>query len=186
MPVSRSRQLFGLALVAVALLWQGLGDRIQAAVTPDRSGCPHSSDLPHPDRLAEARAAVLCLLNQARVAHGLPALAEAPRLQQAAQEHAADMGRRDFYAHRNPDGVDPDQRIRATGYEGRTTGENIHWGVGLHATPAHIVEDWMHSPGHRANILRPAFTHVGTGIGYDAPQALFQGDAGVYVNDFAG
>ncbi len=186
MPVSRPKQLLGLALIAVALLWPVVGDRLQAALTPNRGGCPHSGDLPDRSKAAQARAAVLCLLNRRRAAHGLPALVEDARLQAAAQAHAEDMGARSFYAHRSPDGVIPDRRIRAAGYHGRMTGENIHWGVGLNATPARIVDDWMNSPGHRANILRAGFTRVGTGIGYDAPEPLRPGRAGVYVNNFGG
>jgi uncharacterized protein YkwD len=174
------------SVVALALLWPVVGDHIQAAVTPDRDGCAHTSDLPKPSTTAQARTGVLCLLNHHRAARGLPPLREDSRLQDAAQAHAEDMGRRDFYAHRNPDGLEPDTRIRSTGFEGRLTGENIHWGVGINATPARIVDDWMNSPGHRANILRRSYTHVGTGIGYDSPEALSRERAGVYVNNFGG
>jgi uncharacterized protein YkwD len=95
------------------------------------------------------------------------------------------MGRRDFYAHRNPDGTNPADRILRAGYNGRITGENIHWGVRINSTPAEIVRGWMDSPGHRANILRPTFSEVGTGIGYDAPEPLVDA-AAVYVNNFGG
>lgn len=96
------------------------------------------------------------------------------------------MGRRHFYAHQDPDGTQPDERIRRAGFDGRTTGENIHWGVGANATPARIVDDWMDSPGHRANILRASFTRVGTGVGNDAPDPRADGPAGVYVQNFGG
>ncbi|MCW3011321.1 MAG: hypothetical protein JWO90_1725 [Solirubrobacterales bacterium] len=182
----RSRQFIGLAAVALALLWPVLDDRVEALTTPDRAGCPHSSDLPSQASAAQARGAVLCLLNQHRAAAGLPAFLEDPTLGLAAQTHAEDMGRRDFYAHQTPDGTEPDQRIRQAGYAGSTTGENIHWGVGANATPARIVDDWMASPGHRANILRVSFSRVGTGIGYDPPETLATGRAGVYVNNFGG
>jgi uncharacterized protein YkwD len=77
-------------------------------------------------------------------------------------------------------------RAACAGYRGRTTGENIHWGIGINATPARIVDGWMNSPRHRANILRSEFTQVGTGIGYDAPERFADGDAGVYVHNFGG
>jgi uncharacterized protein YkwD len=125
------------------------------------------------------------LVNAQRAEHGLPPLTQDLQLNAAAQAHAEDMGRRDLYAHTNPDGADPDSRIRASGFKERTTGENIHWGVRGNGTPAKIVDDWMHSPGHRANILRATFTRIGTGVGYDAPEALTDG-AGVYVNNFGG
>ena len=129
---------------------------------------------------------MLCLVNVQRTKRGRPPLTEDSRLQAAAQTHAEDMGRRDFYRHRNPDGVEPDGRIRATGFSGRSTGENIHWGVGINASPARIVDGWMASPGHRENILRTNFSRVGTGIGYDAPDALVRERAGVYVQNFGG
>jgi uncharacterized protein YkwD len=186
MPASRSKQAFVLFLAAVALLWPVAGDDLRAALTPDRDLCPHSSDLPDPEHTAEARAAVLCLVNQHRAERGLAPLVEHPALQAAAQGHAEDMGRREFYAHDNPDGADPHKRITSAGYRGRTTGENIHWGIGINATPARIVDGWMNSPGHRANILRSEFTHVGTGIAYDAPERFADGRVGVYVHDFGG
>ena len=83
-------------------------------------------------------------------------------------------------------GANPHTRITSAGYRGRTTGENIRWGIGINATPARIVDGWMNSPGHRANILSSEFTQVGTGIGYDAPEPFADGDVGVYVHDFGG
>jgi len=186
MPVNRIKQAVCFALLGAGLLWQVAGEHLQAALAPDQHGCRHSSDLPAPETRAEARVAVLCLLNQQRAKHSLPPLTEDPRLESAAQAHADDMGRRDFYAHRNPDGLGPHQRIRAAGYDGPATGENIHWGVRLNATPANIVSDWMKSPGHRANILRRRFTRVGTGVAYDPPKAFYRERAGVYVNNFGG
>jgi uncharacterized protein YkwD len=186
MPVSRNRQAVVLVLAALGLVWPVAGDDLRAALTPDRDGCRHSSDLPNPDHTAAARVAVLCLVNHQRAEHGLAPLAEHPVLQVAAQAHAEDMGRRDFYRHQNPDGVGPPQRIRHAGYRGRVTGENIHWGSGINATPVRIVNGWMNSPGHRANILRREFRHVGTGIAYDAPEGFVNDDVGVYVHNFGG
>lgn len=182
----RSRQVLLVAFIAVVMLWPVVGDRVQAVATPDRDGCSHSSDLPSSGTRDEARAAVLCLVNQHRAEASLPPLTDDPTLQDAAQSHAQDMGDRDFYAHQNPDGTEPDQRIRRAGFAGSATGENIHWGVGVNASPARIVDDWMDSPGHRANILRASFTRVGTGVGYDAPDRRAQGQAGVYVQNFGG
>jgi len=157
-PVSRTRQALGLVLVAAALLWVAAGDRIQAAIAPDSDGCAHSSDLPRPGTVSETREAVLCLVNRARAERGLAPLSDDRRLQRAAQAHARDMGERDFFAHSDPDGGEADDRIRAAGYDGQTTGENLAWGSGIEATPARIVESWMESPGHRANVLRESFT----------------------------
>ncbi len=175
-----------LAFVALGLMWPVAGDRIKALVTPDAKGCAHSSDLPDPDRGKELRAAILCLLNEEREAAGLPPLARDPVLERAATDHARDMGRRSFYAHENPSGLSPDQRMREAGFDGQTSGENIHWGVGSNATPARIMRDWMESPGHRENILRPSFTRVGIGFASEPPEFMTGGLVGVYVQNFGG
>src|SRR4051794_8066699 len=96
MTAERVRQALLLTVVGLALLWPVVGDHIQAAVMRDSGGCSHTSDLPMPENLAQARAGVLCLLNEQRAAHGLPALVEDARLQMSAQRHAEDMGRRNF------------------------------------------------------------------------------------------
>ena len=96
------------------------------------------------------------------------------------------MAARDFYGHDTPDGLDPKSRIAAAGYPliGATVGENIHWGVEANATPVRIFHDWMTSPGHRANILRPDFTEVGVGVAHEAPRVSVDGRVGVYTTDF--
>lgn len=176
-----------LGVLALAALWSVFGDQIQSIVRPEH-GCPHSNALPTASNQEEGRAAVLCLLNKERAKRGLPALVEDRQLEVAAQRHAEDMGRRNFFAHRNPDGLSPGQRIEAAGFRGRTTGENIYWASGGHdASPSGAVDGWMHSPGHKANILRRSFTRVGTGIGYDPPKVVIRGErVGVYVNNFGG
>ncbi|WP_446035202.1 CAP domain-containing protein, partial [Streptomyces olivaceus] len=92
---------------------------------------------------------------------GLPALAPDDRLARAAQAHSADMVARDFYSHTDPDGGRPWDRAAAAGSSRRTVGENIACGQ---RSPAEVVEGWMNSPGHRANILKSDFTHLGVGL----------------------
>jgi uncharacterized protein YkwD len=65
-----------------------------------------------------------------------------------------------------------------------TTGENLAWGSRAEATPVRVVEGWMESPGHRANILRPQFTEVGVGVAHEAPKVSVGGRVGVYTTDF--
>ena len=178
-----------MGFVAVIMLIAAIGgpQRVRAYAQGD-GGCRASTRVPMPDALAQARGATLCLLNRERAAHGLPALAIDPRLTQAAQLHADDMGRRDFYDHRNPDGAAPSARVYAQGLpaDGTTVAENIHWGTGWLGTPREIMRDWMNSPGHRRNILRAEVTHVGVGIGFDAPRPGHRGPARVYATNFFG
>jgi uncharacterized protein YkwD len=114
-----------------------------------------------PDGLAGAAAAVTDLTNRERVRAGLPPLAADPLLTAAAQAHSADMVARAFYSHTAPDGSRPWDRAAAAGSTRRSIGENIACGQ---RSPAEVVEGWMNSPGHRANILKPGFTHLGVGF----------------------
>ncbi|MFE6157721.1 CAP domain-containing protein [Streptomyces sp. NPDC056486] len=111
--------------------------------------------------LAEWASAVLRLTNAERTAAGLRPLAPDPLLTVAAQGHSADMVARAFYSHTSPDGGEPWHRASAAGSTHRAIGENIACGQ---RTPAEVVDGWMNSPGHRANILKPSFTHLGVGF----------------------
>ncbi|MFE1249443.1 CAP domain-containing protein [Streptomyces sp. NPDC058735] len=114
-----------------------------------------------PDGLTGTAAAVTDLTNRERGRAGLPPLTVDAHLTAAAQAHSADMVTRAFYAHTAPDGGRPRDRAAAAGSTRRAIGENIACG---HRSPADVVEGWMNSPGHRANILEPGFTHLGVGF----------------------
>lgn len=114
-----------------------------------------------PQGLAEWGSAVLRLTNAERTAAGLSPLSPDPLLTVAAQGHSADMIARAFYSHTSPDGGEPWHRASAAGSGHRAIGENIACGQ---RTPAEVVDGWMNSPGHRANILKPSFTHLGVGF----------------------
>ncbi|MEV8086726.1 sigma-70 family RNA polymerase sigma factor [Streptomyces nigra] len=104
---------------------------------------------------------VVALVNKERAAAGCGPLAEDSLLDKSAQAHSADMAARDFFDHTNPDGADPGQRITAAGYRWSTYGENIAMGQ---QTPEAVMESWMNSPGHRANILNCSFKDIGIGV----------------------
>jgi uncharacterized protein YkwD len=107
-------------------------------------------------------------------------------LDQAAQFQSDDIANRHFFAHVNPDGQTPADRIAAAGYpRSPLVGENILWGEERAGTPVRAVRAWMHSPGHRANILQPRYTEIGIGITRGAPQAV-PGRAAVYATTFGG
>jgi uncharacterized protein YkwD/stress response protein SCP2 len=114
-----------------------------------------------PDGLSRTAAEVVALTNAARGRAGLPSLAVDPPLTAAAQAHCADMVARDFYSHTAPDGTQPWDRAAAAGCRRRRIGENIACGQ---RSPAEVVEGWMNSPSHRANILGRDFTHLGIGF----------------------
>ncbi|WP_326763170.1 CAP domain-containing protein [Streptomyces phaeochromogenes] len=114
-----------------------------------------------PAGLAQTAAEVVTLTNAERARAGLRPLAVDTLLTNAAQAHSADMVARAFYSHTSPDGSEPWHRAAAAGSTRRTIGENIACGQ---RSAAEVVQGWMDSPGHRANILKPAFTHIGVGF----------------------
>ncbi|WNZ06860.1 CAP domain-containing protein [Streptomyces sp. 11x1] len=113
------------------------------------------------DGLHRTATDVITLTNSERAGAGLPPLSPDPLLTTAAQAHSADMVARAFYSHTSPDGREPWHRAAAAGSTRRSIGENIACGQ---RSAAEVVRGWMNSPGHRANILKPGFTHVGIGF----------------------
>ncbi|MGW1537831.1 CAP domain-containing protein [Streptomyces aureus] len=107
------------------------------------------------------RRKVVALTNTERARAGLAPLTAEATLTTAAQAHCADMVARDFYAHTSPEGGQPWDRAAAAGFTLGAIGENIACGQ---RSPAEVVQGWMDSPGHRANILKRDFTHIGIGL----------------------
>jgi uncharacterized protein YkwD len=128
--------------------------------------------------------AVRCLLNQQRAQARLAPLTPDRRLARAARRFSQTMVREHFFAHVSPAGSTMDQRVRAAGYSGRTTGETIGWGSGSLAAPAAIVQGWMDSPPHRAIIMDGRFREVGLGVAAGSPAGT--GDAVTVTANFGG
>ncbi|NEQ97332.1 MAG: CAP domain-containing protein [Cyanothece sp. SIO2G6] len=103
---------------------------------------------------------VLELTNQFRAENGLDPLSFNQDLAEAAQDHAEDMAQQDFFSHTGEDGSSVLERVRETGYDPRAVGENIAAGQ---TTPEQVVQAWIGSPGHRANLLNETFTELGVG-----------------------
>ena len=103
---------------------------------------------------------VLALVNQERAKQGLSALSWSDELTAVARAHSKDMAARGFFSHTNPDGQSPFDRMKAAGISYRTAGENIAAGQ---RTPQEVVNSWMNSEGHRANILNASYTRLGVG-----------------------
>jgi hypothetical protein len=103
-------------------------------------------------------------INQERQGLGLDPVETDLRLVEASRLHSQDMATNDFFDHTGSGGSTFSERIAATGYPSPRS-ENIAAG---YATPAAVVNGWMNSDGHRANILDPAARHVGVGWAYDA------------------
>jgi hypothetical protein len=115
------------------------------------------------------------LTNGERKKAGLPALKINPTLTELARDHSAKMAAADKLAH-TLDSMTYVQRAKKAGYPYLALGENVAWNQ---QSPAEVVESWMQSPGHRANILNKDFTEIGVGIAKDADGHPF------YTQDFA-
>ena len=103
---------------------------------------------------------VVRLVNAERTKRGLDALTEDWELSRVARYKSQDMHDRGYFSHTSPTYGSPFQMIRAFGLSYRTAGENIAMG---YATPAAVVNGWMNSEGHRANILNASYTKIGVG-----------------------
>jgi uncharacterized protein YkwD len=174
MPLTaKARTAAAAATVALALL---------SPASAHAGDCANADQNPNDISLADAKQATLCLLNQERRDRGIRPFKDNSRLNLASQRHARDMSHRNYFAHGDFVG-----RIKAARYlknaRGYTVGENIAWGSWDYATPKSIVNGWMHSPGHKANILNGRFHEIGLGVARGAPVGG-QGRAGTYVTDF--
>jgi uncharacterized protein YkwD len=144
--------------------------------------------MPVPGNGGRVAAATLCLINQQRVHAGLAALSDNAKLDQVAGAHSQDMTSNLYFDHASPGGSTPESRMTQVGYISNrvswVVGENIAWGTGSLATPASIVDTWMHSPEHRANILDRRFRDSGIGVSPAVPEALVDQAGATYTQDF--
>ena len=104
------------------------------------------------------------LINAERAKNRLPPLAWDGELCGVARLHSENMGRYHFFDHEGPDGKDVLDRVAARGIMWKALGENIAYNQGYDNPAQFAVDQWMHSPKHRANILRGSFTHSAIGI----------------------
>lgn len=103
---------------------------------------------------------VVRLVNAQRAQNGLKPLAENWELSRVARYKSADMASRRYFSHESPTYGSPYQMMRSFGISFRSAGENIAYGQ---RTPAAVVNAWMNSSGHRANILSSSYTQIGVG-----------------------
>jgi uncharacterized protein YkwD len=123
-----------------------------------RESGPQAQTTASPDRLAQQ---VVERTNAERAKYGLPPLKRQDDLDTAARWMAQDMAGRNYFDHTDRQGRNVNRRLPDFGYRDfQDIGENIASGQ---ASPDSVVADWMHSPGHRANILDPKFREIGVG-----------------------
>lgn len=108
-----------------------------------------------------SRATVIDQMNLRRAEAGFPPLREDARLDQAADDRITDMEEQGYWAHFSPDGASPFRWLKPHGYDFRYAGENLAAGFD---TAEVLVDAWMESSGHRANILSPIYQDCGVSI----------------------
>ncbi|HOJ48322.1 MAG TPA: CAP domain-containing protein [Bacillota bacterium] len=117
--------------------------------------------VPLPDStISSIEKQVIDLVNNIRAKYGLPKLTENWELSRCARYKSQDMYNKGYFSHTSPTYGSPFDMMTAFGIKYRTAGENIAKG---YTTAQAVVNGWMNSPGHRANILNASFTQIGVG-----------------------
>jgi uncharacterized protein YkwD len=103
-------------------------------------------------------------INKIREQNGLNTLKNNEKLAQVARNYSRQMARDNFFSHTGSDNSTLPERVRSGGIYYRVVGENLFKSINVSEPVPLAIEGWMNSPGHRENILRPAFTQTGIGI----------------------
>ena len=114
----------------------------------------------NPEVRSDLEAMMLELVNKERAKAGLRPLKADSQETIVARAHSRDMFVRGYFAHVNPEGKNPFERMKAAHLKFRTAGENLALAQTLEIAHTNL----MNSPGHRANIMNPKFNRVGIGI----------------------
>jgi uncharacterized protein YkwD len=172
----KRRRIGILATALAALLAAGCGAESDSGLssaeasapalkaTSDAGGHPLSAPTDDPGTLT-FEAELLRLVNDHRVSMGLSALTDSPSLRSTARAHSQHMIVHRFFSHTSPEGLSPGDRLALNGIAWKGVGENIAAG---YATPQAAFDAWLASPGHRANLESPEWTHAGVGYALDA------------------
>lgn len=132
-------------------------------VTPAEPEIPAEPETPAEPERPSANAyerEVIRLVNAERAKYGLAALQEDAALTRTARMKSQDMSDNRYFDHNSPTYGTPFQLMKSQGIQYRAAGENIAMG---YATPEAVVNAWMNSSGHRANILNSSYTRIGVG-----------------------
>lgn len=104
---------------------------------------------------------VIALVNKQRASRGLMMLKKNATLAYVARLKSIDMATQNYFSHTSPTYGSPFTMMLHYGIQYSAAGENIAMGQ---PTPQSVMNAWMNSPGHRANILSPAYTQIGVGL----------------------
>lgn len=158
-------------VVAGESLWK-IAVKYEIGLSEIKSANPHISnyDLIYPGQVINIPSVdsgvlnyekeVVRLVNEIRVQNGLTPLTYDWELSRVARYKSQDMWDNGYFSHTSPVYGSPFQMIKSFGISYRTAGENIAKG---YTTPQAVVNGWMNSSGHRANILNASFNRIGVG-----------------------
>lgn len=126
--------------------------------------------IPDASSLQSLETEVIRLCNIERTNRGLPALTTNWQCSRVARYKSQDMIDKNYFAHQSPTYGSPFDMMEAFGLRFSAAGENIAYGQ---RTAREVVNGWMNSPGHRANILSQAFTQIGVGAAKKSNGTLY-------------
>ncbi|MFC7319552.1 CAP domain-containing protein [Halobacillus campisalis] len=132
-------------------------DKDEREVNEDEQSSPDSLDSQDPSEFEEK---VVELVNEERAKEGLEPLEMFDRLSDLARLKSQDMADNDYFDHTSPTYGSPFDMMNQYDFSYWSAGENIAAGQ---RSPEQVVEGWMNSPGHRENIMKEDFTHIGVG-----------------------
>ncbi|WP_457945610.1 SafA/ExsA family spore coat assembly protein [Caproiciproducens sp. LBM24188] len=127
-------------------------------------------NIPEASPLAAYETEVIRLTNLERTKRGLPALTTNWQLSRVARYKSQDMINKNYFSHNSPTYGSPFTMMQSFGLKFSAGGENIAYGQ---RTPQEVVNAWMNSPGHRANILSTAYTQIGVGAAKKSNGTLY-------------
>lgn len=181
--IARSRHAWPVLLVAAAVA-------APATAAADDT-CPTRDLAPTADNLGQVSSAMLCAMNEQRLAAGLAPLRRSAQLDRGARYHGQDMAFYGYFAHQRSGEPSLVQRIRATGYFAHVRRalytENLADAPQASDSAGAVVDAWMESPEHRTNLLTARFRDAGiavvpvpaaTAFYPDTPSTLFVVDYG--------
>ena len=128
--------------------------------TPDTDNKPGTDTTPDSGSVSSLERQVVALVNQERAAYGLSPLTLSADLSDGARLKSQDMRDSRYFDHNSPTYGTPFEMMRSLGITYRAAAENIAMG---YRTAEAVVNGWMNSPGHRANILSDKYTEIGVG-----------------------
>ncbi|HRH55951.1 MAG TPA: CAP domain-containing protein, partial [Candidatus Paceibacterota bacterium] len=130
--------------------------------------------VPVPPVASVSAARVVALTNEERTDDGIRLLSRNSLLDRAAQMKAEDMASKGYYAHVSPEGLTPMHWAEKAGYRYLVIGENL---IVQRTSAEQVVDAFMGSPGHRANILREDFSEIGVGVA----SGTYKGDDTIFT-----